>query len=404
MICSLFRPTRKKDGRSVRSRLWWGQYRLDGDAAITRVSLGTPDKQVAKERLNNLVKRIQQEREGLIAPGPMREAGGKSLATLAELYTADLDSLGRDGHYLSDALGRIRKLAKECGWKQLRDVTPASFQAWRSKQSLSARTLNHHLATMRSFFGWLIRQKMATFDPLQDVERVDERGRRVRLRRAFTADEVRKLLGAAPVERRRFYLAAYYTGLRRSELEKLQWGDVHLDDEKPFIVARAATTKNRQDAKLWLRPELLATLRAMRPADAAADQLVFGCVVDIQGGHKLRRFRRDLEAAGIAFKDAQGRTADLHALARMTPNTHMGQLGVGERVRQEFMRHSDLRLTSAVYTDVAQLPTVGAIQALPSFSAGDDQKCTHKDAQRDAQKSAAAIPDESCPCTIDYMI
>jgi len=276
MICSVFKPSRQLNGKSVRRRLWWGQYRLDGDTAITRVPLKTFDKQIAKERLTKLVKTLQQEREGMIAPGPMREAGGMSVPELC----------------------------------------------------------------------------------------------------------------------------ARYTGLRRSEMDALQWGDIRLDEEKPFIVARAATTKNRQEAKLWIRPELLAILKDMRPADASADQPVFRAVLDVAGGHKIRRFQRDLKAAGIPYRDAQGRTADFHALSRMTPNTHMGQMGVGERVRQEFMRHSDLRLTSAVYTDAGQLPTAGAILALPSFSADGSKTC----AQRGAQSPDNEGQTLASPCTIDYSI
>lgn len=400
MICSVFKPSRQQNGKSVRRRLWWGQYRLDGDTSITRVPLKTFDKQIAKERLTKLVKTLQQEREGMIAPGPMREAGGMSVPELCALYTACLEGLGRDDHYVKVIGDRIGLLARECGWKQLRDVTTVSFQTWRARQSKSAKTLNHYLATMRSFFTWLIRQNMATFNPLQNVERIDERGRLVRIRRALTVDELERLLRAAPLERRHYYICAYYTGLRRSEMDALQWGDIRLDEEKPFIVARAATTKNRQEAKLWIRPELLAILKGMRPADAEADQPVFRAVLDVAGGHKIRRFQRDLKAAGIPYRDAQGRTADFHALSRMTPNTHMGQMGVGERVRQEFMRHSDLRLTSAVYTDAGQLPTAGAILALPSFSADGSKKC----AQRGAQSPDNQGQPLAHPCTIDYSI
>lgn len=404
MICSVFKPARKKDGKSVRRRLWWGQYKLDGDEALTRVSLQTADKQVAKERLSKIVRTIQQEREGMIAPGPMREAGSLTVTALAERYTASLDVLGRDDHYVKIIGDRIGLLARECGWKQLRDVTPASFQAWRARQAKSAKTLNHYLATMRSFFTWLIRQSMATFDPLRNVERIDERGRLVRQRRALTVDELERLLKAAPEDRRRYYLCAYYTGLRRSELDALQWGDVRMDDDKPHIVARAATTKNRQEAKLWIRPELQEILNAMRPAAAEADQPVFVAVLDVAGGHKIRRFQRDLNSAGIPYRDAQGRTADFHALSRMTPNTHMGQMGIGERVRQEFMRHSDLRLTSAVYTDAGQLPTAGAIRALPGFSADGSKTCAQTGAQRGAQNSDKRGPDVAQQGMIDYSI
>jgi len=381
--------------------MWWGQYRLDGDIKVTRVPLDTPDKQVATARLNKIVKEIQQEREGLIAPAPMRDAMNRSLTELGDLYADSLDALGRDDHYVRVTRARIRRLSKECGWKDLRAVTPASFQKWRSNQTTSPRTVNEYLATMRSFFNWLMKHNMAGFDPLVNVQRVEERGRRVKQRRALSVEEVRRLLAAAPLDRRRFYLAGYYTGLRRSELQALQWGDVRIDEEKPYILARAATTKNRQDAKLWIRPELLAMLRDMRPDNASGNQRVFGAVMDVEGGHKLRRFKKDLKAAGIPYKDDQGRIADFHALSRVTPNTHMGQLGVGERIRQEFMRHSDLKLTSAVYTDVEQLPTMGAIMALPSYSAdGVGKGC----AQMRAQNSVPECPEMAEHVAPDWVI
>jgi integrase len=401
MICSVFRPSRVKNGKGVKRRLYWGQYRLDGDREITRVPLSTPDKQVARERLDKLVRTIQKEREGMIAPSAMRAATSRSVIELGDRYAASLDELGRDDHYVKISGDRITRLSKECGWNSLRDVTAASFQQWRARQKTSPKTVNDYLATVRSFFRWMMRNDMATFDPFVHVERVEERGRHVRQRRAFTVDEVTRLLQVAPIERQRFYIAAYYTGLRRSELESLQWGDVRMDDEKPYIFARAATTKNKQDTRLWIRPELLEILRALRPEGVPGNEPVFGAVLDVPGGHKLRRFQRDLQAAGIPYKDAQGRIADFHALSRVTPNTHMGQRGVGERVRQEFMRHSDLRLTSAVYTDAEQLPTRDAIMALPTFAADG---AAHKCAQRGAQSSGSCGLGESQPVTEDWTI
>lgn len=396
MICSVYRPSRRKHGKSVKRRLYWGQYRVDGTRDITRVPLHTNDKQVARERLSKLVRNIQQAGEGLIASEPMRDAMSRSLGELGSLYTANLEDRGRDDHYVKVSGDRIRRLERECGWKHVKDVEPVSFQKWRAALPLSAKTVNDYLATMRGFIRWLMKQNLAAFDPLKNVERVEARGRRVRQRRAFTVDEVARLLQAAPLDRRRFYLTAYYTGLRRAELMALEWGDIQADDQKPFIRARAATTKNREEARIAIRPELLAELRAMRPGNAAANDPVFENVMDVAGGHKLRRFRRDLKSAGIEYKDAQGRIADFHALSRVTPNTHMGQRGVGERVRQEFMRHSDLRLTSSVYTDAEKLPTMEAILALPSFST----EC----AQRGSQSSGSGSPGGSQSVSDDWVI
>jgi hypothetical protein len=37
------------------------------------------------------------------------------------------------------------------------------------------------------------------------------------------------------------------------------------------------------------------------------------------------------------------------------------------------MRHSDLKLTMKIYTDVSQLPLAACVAALPSFEVGDSK-------------------------------
>jgi hypothetical protein len=39
----------------------------------------------------------------------------------------------------------------------------------------------------------------------------------------------------------------------------------------------------------------------------------------------------------------------------------------------EAMRHSDLKLTMKIYTDVSQLPLAAGVAALPSFGIGETQ-------------------------------
>ena len=92
---------------------------------------------------------------------------------------------------------------------------------------------------------------------------------------------------------------------------------------------------------------------------------------------RMDQFREDLERAGIQYKDSMGRQADFHAL-RHTLGTNLQRAGVQPRIAQELMRHSDMRLTQNVYTDITQLPTDEAIESLPSIL-GDDS-------QRDSQK------------------
>jgi hypothetical protein len=60
------------------------------------------------------------------------------------------------------------------------------------------------------------------------------------------------------------YLTASFTGLRRGELQLVEWRDVHLDSETPFILARASTTKNGREAMIFLHPEVAAAIISIR--------------------------------------------------------------------------------------------------------------------------------------------
>ena len=105
-------------------------------------------------------------------------------------------------------------------------------------------------------------------------------------------------------------------------------------------------------------------------------------------------FKQDLVKAGIPYRNDQGQFVDFHAL-RHTANTNLARVGVGERIRMAFMRHSDPRLTSSTYTDASQLPVAEAVRLLPSFRQPD----AHPYAQLYAQTSGFSGPVASQPVT-----
>lgn len=170
---------------------------------------------------------------------------------------------------------------------------------------------------------------------------------RVRERRAITDEEAASLLAAAPPERRIIYLLALHSGLRRNEMELLEWQDLFLDVESPFIKLRAATTKNRKGDIVVVHPELQEELKKWRGPSSSS------CSRVVTMFSKLRPFMKDLAAAGIPFKDERGLRFDLHAM-RMTFNTRMANGNIPTRAAMQAMRHSEERLTTKVYTDASR--------------------------------------------------
>jgi integrase len=258
---------------------------------------------------------------------------------------------------------------------------------WRAKQTLSPKTLNEYLGSISSLLNWMEKHERIARNPLVHVQKVQANGRQVRPRRAFTDDEMQRLLAVAGT-RKVVYLTAVYTGLRRSEMAALEQDDLHLEGEKPFINVRASTTKNHQQAVIALHPDLVTEMRSHVAKLPAGTVIIFAGVMPT-----MKRFKADLTAAGIEFINAKGYRADFHSL-RHTLATNLARAGTAPRVAMEIMRHSDMRLTSKTYTDAGLLPVADAVLKLPSL--------THKkpvDSQIDSQDLFRAGQDVSATGT-----
>ena len=216
--------------------------------------------------------------------------------------------------------------------------------------------MNHYFGAARSFLNWLVANGTLPENPLAGVKSVKEFVK-ARGRRAISDEEASRLLVVAPPERRIIYLMALHSGLRRNEMELLEWQDVFLDVESPFIKLRAATTKNRKGDTVVIHPELQEELRKLRDTSSSP------CSRVVTMFSKLRPFKKDLAAAGIPFEDERGLRFDLHAM-RMTFNTRMANGNVPTRAAMQAMRHSEERLTTKVYTDASRLHVAAHVASL----------------------------------------
>jgi integrase len=174
-------------------------------------------------------------------------------------------------------------------------------------------------------------------------------------------------------ERALIYQTLVLTGLRRGELASLSMGSMELDAPTPFATLAAGDEKNRQGSEIPLRADLVGDLRNW--IDDKRDGFN-GTAADFSNSplfsvppSLLRVLNRDLAAAGIPKTDDRGRAVDVHAM-RMTLATMLNRAGVAPRTAQEIMRHSDIRLTMATYTDATLLNVSGALDSLPKLGTG----------------------------------
>jgi integrase len=384
MIAYIYRPKRREGGKVVAGRIWRARLKLNGDAKPRDISLGVSDKQVAEQRLRDEIREYERMAVGMTAPAAQRQAFQSPLESVVGEYVADLVALGRSEDHIRHVDKRLRRLMRECRWQTLRDATPDSFLRWRTEQKQAPKTINEYHAALSALFTWLRKQNRAAVNPFEVITKIDTRGKERVRRRALSDQEAQALLSAAPEPRRTVYLFALHTGLRRNEINKLQWDDLKLNGATSSVRVRPEINKNRKDQYLPLHAEMVSVLKAMKPESAKPNAPVFA-----NGAPSMKEMKLDFKAAGIALLDERGHRIDFHAL-RTSYITRLQRSGVSPREAMELARHSDMRLTMKTYTDTAQLPLAATVAQLPSF--GLTVEGQDENAQRDTQKLVNGSP------------
>ncbi len=230
-------------------------------------------------------------------------------------------------------------------------VTPAHVLAWAHGIGLSGRepssaTVGARIACLSSYFRFLIRMQLSTFNPCDALERP----RTVQApARGLTAEQVRSLLAVVPdtvVGRRDRALLLIFvlTGRRRAEVLGLTAGDISLEGETAFYSYRGKGGKRgRRELPRPAYEALLATL-----SDAGLDLASMdpgaplwqagGHPRGVTGGTVYSRFRAYLRAAGLP-------PSGLHLLRHSAAKLRRD---AGESIEavSAFLDHSSLAVTT----------------------------------------------------------
>jgi integrase len=384
--------------RKVKERAakWYGQY-IDLDGRRRRVPLCT-DKVAARQMLANLERDVQLGQAGMVDRYAKHRRS--SIDSHVSDYETHLRNKGLSPKGMYEELRKLRAVLGGCEVRTLADLRPEAverFLGTLADRKVSASTRNHYLSTMKTFSRWCLRANRIGDDVLACLQRV--KGEIRRKRRALTEEELGRLLKAArerPLvevstirsgrkkgqrvaagprrpetrakaerlgwERTLLYKTLVCTGLRRGELAALEARFLTLEGLRPCVTLPPSLTKNRQEACLPLRADLAQELSEwLKVTGKSGTDRVFRVSRNL---YKI--LRRDLALAGIAYKDERGRTIDVHAL-RHTTATYLSRAKVAPRVAQNFMRHSDIRLTMQTYTDASLLDEAEALNALPKM-------------------------------------
>jgi integrase len=240
----------------------------------------------------------------------------------------------------------------------LSDIKPPTITAiLGSLNGRSPITQNAYRGSLHSFCEWCVDMGFLADNPLGRVKKARCAGK-LRQRRAYTMDELNRLIKTRGGRGRVYFIAAL-SGLRRKELAHTECRDiVFKGPDSATWHLRATVTKARRAEQIPVMPELAKALFPFWSSSPASDRIV----QTIPDHHT---FNRDLERAGIKKLDEHGRRVDFHSL-RYTFCTMLARKLPIQVVRL-LMRHKDIRTTCNLYLDLGLQDALEAVHQLPNL-------------------------------------
>ncbi len=147
-------------------------------------------------------------------------------------------------------------------------------------------------------------------------------------------------------------------------------GNCDLQGSPPVLTVKAAYSKHRREDVQPI-PVLFAQTLKDYLANRPADQLAFSTMPRLDSLAKM--LRKDLEVAGIPYRDESGRVADFHAL-RHTYITNLARAGIHPKTAMDLARHSDINLTLARYSHTLVADRANALDALETSRSEDERE------------------------------
>ena len=328
-----------------------------------------------------------------------RVSAAKPLAELLKDFVRHLEAKERTTKYVGECEAMLKRVFDECRFTVWSDITAGKIEAYLKglrNEGLSVRRSNGYLTALKGFARWLIDTGQASESPLRGLRKLNEKIDVRRERRAGTPDELRRLVattalsgelfGMSGVERSLLYRFCAETGLRANEARTLTAADFDLDGL--IVRVRAGYSKHRETDTVPLREELAEALRGHLSGKLPTGK-AFGGTYSRLTDRTAEMLQQDLEAAGVAYTDEQGRVLDFHGL-RHSFVTNLSH--APSRVAQSLARHKTSAMTDR-YTHVRLNDERAALAMLPDLMArpSDEQgRATGTD-------NAVVADEQPCP-------
>jgi len=241
------------------------------------------------------------------------------------------------------------------GALRLTDVKTVAVEQWLERLPFAPATRTKIRNIMSALYSHAIRQEWITFNP---IAKVRTSAKRLREPDVLTPAEFQALLKELPLRERAAVMLARSTGLRRSELFALTWGDVNFFTMEVSVIRSCVRnhfgeTKTEASHKpVPLHPSVKDALAEWRgeslykgDGDFLFPSLRKNGKQPLMPDMVLKKIIRP----ALAKAEVTGKVIGWHSF-RHSLATNLRALGVDVKVAQELLRHANSRTTMDLYT------------------------------------------------------
>lgn len=164
---------------------------------------------------------------------------------------------GLSARYLGDLRVRLERFKEVFGERTIATITSAEIDDWLRSLRVGAVTRNTFRRRLIVLFTFARRRGYLEASPVDHVERAKELPPEIGI---LTIDELTRLLKAATFETLPYWAIGAFAGLRRAELERLEWSEIHFEEGFIEVKAQKSKTASRRLVPIqgnlasWLKP------------------------------------------------------------------------------------------------------------------------------------------------------
>jgi integrase len=186
-----------------------------------------------------------------------------TVAALVKELLAAKKADGKSTRYLADLDSRLSRFVTTFGDQTVSTITTRDIDDWLRSLNLSPVSRNNYRRVILTLFGFAVPRGYAVENPAEKTARATVVGEAPGI---LTVQQTANLLVAASPELLPYIALGAFAGLRRAELQRLDWKDVHFgdadDDGLIEVTAKKAKTARRRFVKM--QPNLREWLVSVR--------------------------------------------------------------------------------------------------------------------------------------------